>query len=90
MVIHARADRAPAHCAPTEVVISTGGHTVSVSKPGESLDTVAAKALELWRTTRDDEGLRRSFGISYAETELAAPREDDYLSTSLTPGKDAL
>jgi hypothetical protein len=37
----------------TKVDITTAGHTVIVESDQADLDTVAAKALELWRSTRD-------------------------------------
>lgn len=37
----------------TKVQIETAGHTITVEADGADLDTVAAKALELWTATRD-------------------------------------
>lgn len=53
----------------TKVDITTAAHTVIV-EADEPLDAVAAKALELWRATRDPK-LDQAWGVTAAITERA-------------------
>lgn len=53
----------------TKVDITTAGHTVIVECDGD-LDVVAAKALELWRATRDPR-IDRAYGATGFTTERA-------------------
>lgn len=57
----------------TKVDITTAGHTVVVDAD-EPLDMVAAKALELWRDTRDP-AIRSGYGATGFSTERAAGPE---------------
>lgn len=52
-----------------KVDITTAGHTVIVEANDVSLDWVAAKALDLWRQTRDPK-LDRAWGVTAAVTEV--------------------
>ncbi len=51
---------APSPPSPVRVEIAAAGHTVVIEAP-ERLETVAAKALEVWQAT-DDPRLDRAFG----------------------------
>jgi hypothetical protein len=51
----------------TKVDITTAGHTIIIECDGD-LGTVAAKALELWRETRDPK-IDKSYGTTGFSTE---------------------
>lgn len=55
----------------TKVVISTAGHEITIEADGADLDTAAAKALELWRATRDPQ-LSRGYNAAGFTTERSA------------------
>ncbi|MCX4470468.1 hypothetical protein OOK41_09130 [Micromonospora sp. NBC_01655] len=57
----------------TKVDITTAGHTIIVESD-DDLDTVAAKALDLWRATRDPR-LDRAAGPSGFHIERAEPTD---------------
>lgn len=59
-----------------KVDITTAGHTIVIDVEGGDLDTVAAKALELWHATRDPR-IDKAFGSSGFSLERANP---DYTS----------
>lgn len=56
----------------TKVDITTAGHTVIVESDSNDLDTVAAKALQLWRDTRDPK-LDRATGAAGFVVERSEP-----------------
>jgi hypothetical protein len=60
----------------TKVDITTAGHTVIVEIDGGNLDEVAAKALELWKATRDPR-LDKAYSPSGFQMERSNP---DYIS----------
>jgi hypothetical protein len=57
----------------TKVDITTAGHTIIVDSD-DPLDTVAAKALELWNATRDP-ALNRAYGTTGFAAERASSTE---------------
>jgi hypothetical protein len=54
-----------------KVDITTAGHTIIVEADGADLDVIAAKALELWRATRDPK-----LDQAYAPTGFTTERSD--------------
>jgi hypothetical protein len=59
-----------------KVDITTAGHTVIVESDKDDLDTVAAKALELYRETRDPK-LDRAYATAGFHAERSSP---DYMT----------
>ncbi len=62
---------------PTRVEISAGGHQVTIESP-DSLNTVARKALELWKATDSPaivRGMSTSVGFSMDPVDSPVPPE---------------